>query len=110
MLTSYAEDELLFDAIAAGAAGYVLKQIGSGELVRALEEPSRYFHAAQLLDHRIGTGLHPARQQPDQEDQPGDYHQPAQRPRTADVAAVRRWLEVRRHDLRLAFPEGVAQA
>lgn len=37
MLTSYAEDELLFDAIAAGASGYVLKQIGSGELVRALE-------------------------------------------------------------------------
>jgi two-component system, NarL family, response regulator DevR len=37
VLTSYAEDELLFDAIAAGASGYVLKQIGSGELVRALE-------------------------------------------------------------------------
>lgn len=41
MLTSYAEDELLFDAIAAGAAGYVLKQIGSGELVRALETVGR---------------------------------------------------------------------
>lgn len=37
MLTSFAEDEMLFDAIAAGASGYVLKQIGSGELVRALE-------------------------------------------------------------------------
>ncbi len=41
MLTSYAEDELLFDAIAAGASGYVLKQIGSGELVRALETVGR---------------------------------------------------------------------
>jgi len=41
MLTSYAEDELLFDAISAGAAGYVLKQIGSGELVRALETIGR---------------------------------------------------------------------
>ena len=41
MLTSYAEDELLFDAIAAGASGYVLKQIGSGELVRALETIGR---------------------------------------------------------------------
>lgn len=41
MLTSYAEDTLLFDAIAAGAAGYVLKQIGSGELVRALEAVGR---------------------------------------------------------------------
>ena len=41
MLTSYAEDALLFDAIAAGASGYVLKQIGSGELVRALETIGR---------------------------------------------------------------------
>ncbi len=41
MLTSYAEDELLFDAIAAGASGYVLKQIGSGELVRALDTIAR---------------------------------------------------------------------
>ncbi len=28
MLTSYAEDEMLFSAIRAGASGYVLKQIG----------------------------------------------------------------------------------
>ncbi len=41
MLTSYAEDDLLFDAIAAGASGYVLKQIGSGELVMALEKIGR---------------------------------------------------------------------
>ena len=34
MLTSYAEDEMLFDAISAGAAGYVLKQGGGEELVR----------------------------------------------------------------------------
>jgi DNA-binding NarL/FixJ family response regulator len=37
MLTSYAEDEMLFDAIAAGACGYVLKQIGSTDLIRAIE-------------------------------------------------------------------------
>lgn len=36
MLTSYAEDEVLIDAIAAGASGYVLKQIGGDDLVRAL--------------------------------------------------------------------------
>jgi two-component system, NarL family, response regulator DevR len=41
MLTSYAEDELLFDAIAAGACGYVLKQIGSDDLIRALEAVGR---------------------------------------------------------------------
>jgi len=41
MLTSYVEDEMLFEAISAGAAGYVLKQIGSSDLVRALEAVSR---------------------------------------------------------------------
>jgi DNA-binding NarL/FixJ family response regulator len=33
MLTSYADDEALFAAIMAGAAGYVLKQVGGTELV-----------------------------------------------------------------------------
>lgn len=37
MLTSYAEDEMLFSAIRAGASGYVLKQIGAEDLVRAIE-------------------------------------------------------------------------
>lgn len=37
MLTSYAEDEMLFSAIRAGASGYVLKQIGGDELIKALE-------------------------------------------------------------------------
>ncbi len=33
ILTSYDDDEALFAAIMAGAAGYVLKQIGAGDLV-----------------------------------------------------------------------------
>ena len=33
MLTSYADDEALFAAIVAGAAGYVLKQVGGTDLV-----------------------------------------------------------------------------
>lgn len=37
MLTSYAEDDMLFSAIRAGASGYVLKQIGAEDLVRAIE-------------------------------------------------------------------------
>ncbi len=37
MLTSYAEDEMLFSTIRAGASGYVLKQIGGDDLIRALE-------------------------------------------------------------------------
>ena len=36
MLTSYADEDALFDAIAAGASGYVLKRIGSDELVSAV--------------------------------------------------------------------------
>jgi two-component system, NarL family, response regulator DevR len=36
MLTSYADEEALFDAISAGASGYVLKRIGSDELVNAI--------------------------------------------------------------------------
>jgi DNA-binding NarL/FixJ family response regulator len=50
MLTSFAEDNLLFDAIMAGASGYVLKQIGSGELVRALETVAR---GEKLLDPAV---------------------------------------------------------
>ena len=41
MLTSYAEDEMLFSAIRAGASGYVLKQIGGGELISSLNAVSR---------------------------------------------------------------------
>ncbi|UCC61851.1 MAG: hypothetical protein JSV36_13775 [Anaerolineae bacterium] len=36
ILTSYAEDEVLLDAIAAGAKGYILRQVGGNNLARAL--------------------------------------------------------------------------
>ena len=41
MLTSFAEDDLLFNAISAGAVGYVLKQVGNDDLVRAIETVAR---------------------------------------------------------------------
>jgi DNA-binding NarL/FixJ family response regulator len=41
MLTSFAEDDLLFDAINAGAYGYILKQIGSDDLINALDAIGR---------------------------------------------------------------------
>jgi two-component system response regulator DevR len=50
MLTSYAEDEMLFSAIRAGASGYILKQIGSEDLVKALEAVSR---GEALLDPAV---------------------------------------------------------
>ncbi|MFL6074887.1 MAG: response regulator [Mycobacteriales bacterium] len=36
MLTSFADDDALFDAIVAGAAGYVLKQVRGEDLIRAV--------------------------------------------------------------------------
>jgi two-component system, NarL family, response regulator DevR len=47
ILTSFPDDEVLFDAIASGADGYVLKQIGSDDLIRALERVGR---GESLLD------------------------------------------------------------
>lgn len=38
MLTSYADDEALFDAIMAGASGYVLKAIRGNELLSAVRD------------------------------------------------------------------------
>jgi len=47
MLTSYSDDEALFEAIMAGAAGYALKQIRGTELVNAVRRVST---GASLLD------------------------------------------------------------
>jgi DNA-binding NarL/FixJ family response regulator len=50
MLTSYAEDEMLFDAISAGAAGYVLKQGRGEDLVNAVR---RVAEGDALLDPAV---------------------------------------------------------
>jgi two-component system response regulator DevR len=50
VLTSFPDDEVIFDAIACGADGYVLKQIGSDELIRALERVGR---GESLLDPSV---------------------------------------------------------
>ena len=41
MLTSFADDELVVRAIRAGAVGYVLKQVGNEELIRAIQAAAR---------------------------------------------------------------------
>src|SRR5919109_4016045 len=54
MLTSFADDEALLASIMAGAAGYVLKQIGGADLVRAI----RTVGAGQsLLDPAVTKGV-----------------------------------------------------
>jgi len=50
MLTSYAEDEMLFSAIRAGASGYILKQIGGEDLIKAIEAVGR---GEALLDPAV---------------------------------------------------------
>lgn len=47
ILTSFPDDEVLFDAIAAGADGYVLKKVGSNDLLQALQRVGR---GENLLD------------------------------------------------------------
>jgi len=47
MLTSYADDEALFDAIMAGASGYVLKQVRGAELIDGIR---RVAAGQSLLD------------------------------------------------------------
>ncbi|BAS27259.1 response regulator transcription factor [Limnochorda pilosa] len=50
MLTSYTDDEAIFSSVMAGASGYVLKQIGSQELVEAIRTVAA---GGSLLDPSI---------------------------------------------------------
>jgi two-component system, NarL family, response regulator DevR len=54
MLTSFADDEALFASIMAGAAGYVLKQVKGGELVRAIRTVGR---GESLLDPAVTSAV-----------------------------------------------------
>ena len=54
MLTTFADDEALFASIMAGAAGYVLKQIKGGDLVRAIRSVGR---GENLLDPAVTKGV-----------------------------------------------------
>ena len=54
MLTSFADDEALFASIMAGAAGYVLKQIRGGELIKAIRSIGQ---GQSLLDPSVTTAV-----------------------------------------------------
>ncbi len=54
MLTSYAEDAMVFKAIEAGASGYVLKQVGNEQLINALEAACK---GEPVLDPQITQKL-----------------------------------------------------
>ena len=54
MLTSYADDEALFSAIMAGAAGYVLKEIGGSDLIGDIRRVSQ---GQSLIDTNLSKDI-----------------------------------------------------
>ena len=67
MLTSYADDEALFDAIMAGASGYLLKQVRGNQLV---EDIRRVAAGQSLLDPVVTARvLDRLRRGPEQDEQ-----------------------------------------
>jgi DNA-binding NarL/FixJ family response regulator len=69
MLTSFADDEALFAAIMAGAAGYVLKQVRGNDLVDAVRRVGR---GESLLDPALtGKVLERLRAKPEEDELAG---------------------------------------
>ncbi|HAP78016.1 MAG TPA: DNA-binding response regulator [Acidimicrobiaceae bacterium] len=66
MLTSFSDDDALFEAIMAGAAGYVLKQIRGNDLVTAIRRVAR---GESLLDPTITTKVLHRLRNPSEEDE-----------------------------------------
>src|SRR5512132_4134176 len=83
MLTSFADDEALFDSIMAGAAGYVLKQVKGADLVDSVR---RVAAGQSLLDPTVTARvLERLRQGPDEET--GGVHLTEQERRILDLLA-----------------------
>jgi len=66
MFTSFSDDEALFEAIMAGAAGYVLKQIRGNELVRAIRQVA---NGSSLLDPAVTRRVLERLRNPEPEDE-----------------------------------------
>jgi two-component system response regulator DevR len=83
MLTSFADDEALFDSIMAGAAGYVLKQVRGSDLVDSIR---RVAAGQSLLDPTLTARvLERLRRGP--EDEPPGVHLTDQERRILDLLA-----------------------
>jgi len=54
MLTSYSDDEAMFESVIGGAAGYVIKEVRGGDLVRAIRTVAA---GGSLLDSATTTRL-----------------------------------------------------
>jgi DNA-binding NarL/FixJ family response regulator len=66
MLTSFADDEALFEAILAGASGYLLKQVRGTDIVEAVR---RIAGGDSLLDPALTARVLDRMRQPPQEDE-----------------------------------------
>ena len=66
MLTSYADDDALFSAIVAGAAGYVLKQVRGTDLVDSVRRAGR---GESLLDPALTARVVQRLRQPEEPDE-----------------------------------------
>lgn len=66
MLTSFSDDDALFDAIMAGAAGYVLKQIRGNDLVAAIRKVA---NGESLLDPTVTARVLHRLRNPSEEDE-----------------------------------------
>lgn len=66
MLTSFSDDDALFDAIMAGAAGYVLKQIRGNDLVAAIRKVA---NGESLLDPSVTAKVLHRLRNPTEEDE-----------------------------------------
>jgi len=67
MLTSFADDEALFSAIMAGAAGYVLKQVRGSDLVDGVRRVGR---GESLIDPSLTTRVLDRLRHPPEADEP----------------------------------------
>jgi DNA-binding NarL/FixJ family response regulator len=67
MLTSFADDEALFDAIMAGAAGYVLKQVRGSDILGAVRTVAG---GGSLLDPKTTARVMERLRSPAKEDDP----------------------------------------
>ena len=66
MLTSFSDDDALFEAIMAGASGYVLKQIRGNDLVTTIRRVAR---GESLLDPTVTTKVLHRLRNPSEEDE-----------------------------------------
>ena len=111
MLTSFSDDDALFEAIMAGASGYVLKQIRGNDLVTAIRrvargesllDPTVTSKVLHRLRHPSGGGRAPRQAHPAGAQDPRPHrrgrHQPPDRHRAAPGREDREELRLEHAD------------